>query len=67
MSDQSGGLNLVCPKCIDKDAEMFERVKSRLKYGEKVAVNEIANRTGIDRKHIERWVRAGRLGEGLDI
>lgn len=62
MSDTTGSANPVCQNCAEKDAEMFDRVKSKLQYGEKVSVHDIAQRTGVERKHIERWVRTGRLG-----
>ena len=62
MSDVSGSSNPVCSKCVDKDTELFERVKSRLKYGERVTVAQLVQRTGVQRSHIERWVKTGRLG-----
>jgi Fe-S-cluster-containing dehydrogenase component len=51
----------VCMDCSDQDSELFEKTKNLLKYGEKISAAELAARSGIEKKHIERWVNTGRL------
>ncbi len=59
----SGGVgSSVCRDCWDKDEEMFQKVKSAIKFGQKVLPDELAAKTGIDVKHINRWVLNGRFG-----
>ena len=52
----------VCSNCFDKDEEMFHKAKNSLRFGEKVSVEELARKTGIEVEHIQRWVRIGRFG-----
>ncbi len=51
----------VCSACFDYDQELFDRVKKSLKYGERITAEDLAQRTGVDSKHIKRWTRLGRL------
>lgn len=51
----------VCSSCFDYDQELFDRVKKALRYGERITPEELANRTGVDAKHIKRWTSLGRL------
>lgn len=53
--------NPVCIKCLDHDADLFERVKATLKYGERVSTEELSTRSGVEPEHIRRWIKTGRL------
>lgn len=52
----------VCSDCWDKDEEMYQKVKSNMKFGQKLFPEELANKTGVDIKHIQRWINQGRFG-----
>ncbi len=52
----------VCKDCWDKDEEMFQKVKSAIKFGQRVLPDELASKTGVDIKHINRWAQQGRFG-----
>jgi hypothetical protein len=52
----------VCSDCWDKDEEMYQRAKSVLKFGQRVFPEELSSKTGIDIKHIQRWIEQGRFG-----
>jgi hypothetical protein len=54
--------NGVCFDCKEKDDELFALAKNSMKFGEKILLEELSNRCGIDSKHIMRWVRHGRFG-----
>ena len=59
----AGGVTAgVCKECWDKDEEMFQKVKSAIKFGQKVLPDELAAKTGIELKHINRWAQNGRFG-----
>ncbi len=52
----------VCSDCWDKDEEMYQKVKSTMKFGQKLLPEELASKTGVDIKHIQRWMVQGRFG-----
>jgi hypothetical protein len=52
----------VCSDCWDKDDELFESVRSVMKFGEKFVPEVIAEKSGVELKHITRWARIGRFG-----
>ena len=52
----------VCNECMEKDDELYTMAKNSMKFGEKMLPEELSNKTGIDYKHIMRWVRYGRFG-----
>lgn len=52
----------VCSDCWDKDDELFENVRNVMKFGEKFIPEVIAEKSGVDIKHINRWARIGRFG-----
>jgi hypothetical protein len=47
---------------MDKDDEMYTKAKNCMKFGEKMLPEELSHKTGIDTKHILRWVKHGRFG-----
>ncbi len=51
----------VCADCIDEDDKLFAKVKSSIGFGQKLLPDELAAKTGVDIKHINRWVNAGRF------
>ncbi len=55
--------NGVCFDCKEKDDELFTLAKNSMKFGEKMLLEELSNRSGIDCRHILRWVRYGRFGD----
>ncbi len=52
----------VCGDCWSKDEEMFQKVRAAMKFGQKVFPEELAGKTGVDIKHINRWMQQGRFG-----
>ncbi len=52
----------VCNDCLDKDDELYNKAKNSMKFGQKMLPEELSQRTGIDYKHIQRWIRTGRFG-----
>lgn len=52
----------VCQDCWDKDEEMFQKAKGAIKFGQRVLPEELSSKTGIDLKHINRWIAQGRFG-----
>ena len=52
----------VCNECMDTDKELYDKARSSLKFGEKVLPEELADKTGIEIKHIKRWMEIGRFG-----
>jgi hypothetical protein len=52
----------VCSDCWDKDEDMYQKVKSNMKFGEKLLPEELSAKTGVDIKHIQRWAAQGRFG-----
>ena len=52
----------VCSDCFDKDDELFDKVRSVMKFGEKFMPEALSEKTGVDIKHIQRWARLGRFG-----
>lgn len=52
----------VCGDCWEKDDMLFDKVRSAMKFGEKFLPEVLADKTGVDIKHIQRWARQGRFG-----
>jgi hypothetical protein len=52
----------VCTDCWDKDDELYESVRSVMKFGEKFIPELISEKSGVDLKHIIRWSLIGRFG-----
>jgi hypothetical protein len=52
----------VCKECWPKDDELFDKVRSVMKFGEKFLPEVLAEKTSVDIKHIRRWLNQGRFG-----
>ena len=52
----------VCSDCWEKDDELFDKVRNAMKFGEKFAPDVLAEKTGVEMKHFQRWTRLGRFG-----
>lgn len=52
----------VCPECTEEDKALFNQARAHLRFGEKVLPEDLANKSGVPLKHIERWVDIGRFG-----
>lgn len=52
----------VCNECTDKDKELYDQARTCLDFGERVLPEDLSAKSGVDIKHIKRWVRIGRLG-----
>lgn len=52
----------VCADCWEKDEKLYNAAISTLKFGERVFPEELSAKSGIDIKHIQRWIRQGRFG-----
>lgn len=52
----------VCPDCWEKDDEMFDKVRNVMKFGERFIPEALAEKSGVDVKHLNRWYKLGRLG-----
>jgi len=52
----------VCSDCWEKDDEMFDKVRSAMKFGEKFLPEVLSEKTGVEMKHLQRWARQGRFG-----
>lgn len=48
----------LCERCIE---ELFEEVKKYIEEHPDNSIQDIAKETGIEQKHIKRWIREGRL------
>lgn len=55
------GVEDVCPSCLAKEHEEFEKVRSYLAEHRNASVTEVSGETGVAVAQIHRWVRAGRL------
>jgi NMD protein affecting ribosome stability and mRNA decay len=51
----------VCGDCLDEDQKLYEKARDSIKFGESVTPEIIQQRTGIELKHIRRWIKYGRL------
>tara|TARA_B100001989_G_C24123568_1_gene262119 strand:- start:27 stop:266 length:240 start_codon:yes stop_codon:yes gene_type:complete len=51
----------VCADCMEEDKELYDKARNFLKFGEKVLAEELAQKSGVDLKHIQRWISIGRL------
>lgn len=54
----------ICPDCWEKDESLYNQARSALRFGEKVFPEELSAKTGIEIRHIQRWIRQGRFGGG---
>ena len=52
----------VCKDCWDKDDELYDKARSSMKFGEKFIPAVLAQKTGVDIAHIQRWASLGRFG-----
>ena len=52
----------VCADCWDKDEELFQKAKGAMKLGQKFLPEQLAGKTNIELKHIQRWAKQGRFG-----
>jgi hypothetical protein len=52
----------VCFECFDEDERMFQELKSIIQIGQKLGLFELSDRSGIQPKHIKRWIDLGKLG-----
>lgn len=57
----SNNVSGVCSDCWEKDDELFDKVRSVMKFGEKFLPEVLSEKTGVDIKHIKRWARQGRF------
>ena len=55
------GVDPVCPACLEKDQEEFQRVRDYLREHPDAAVVEVSAATGVEVERLHRWARAGRL------
>lgn len=51
----------VCENCIEEDQQLYHTARDSIKFGEIVTPEIVSERTGIEVKHIMRWIRKGRL------
>jgi hypothetical protein len=52
----------VCKDCMERDKELFDRARSCMNFGERVLPEELAEKSGIELRHIQRWAEIGRFG-----
>ncbi len=52
----------VCADCWDKDEQMFQKVRGAMKFGQRLLPDELSTQTGVEIKHINRWMQQGRFG-----
>jgi len=52
----------VCGDCWEKDEQLFQKAKSHIKFGERLLIEELSGKSGVDLKHIQRWIEQGRFG-----
>lgn len=55
------GRKSICPNCLDKEEELFMKVKNYLYECPDASIKEVAEQTEIDESLIMDWVREGRL------
>lgn len=53
--------NKLCPKCMQKRNEMFNRVKDYLRTYPKAQLQEVVDQTGISLEQIREYINEGRL------
>lgn len=53
--------NRICPRCIQKEEEKFETVKSFLWDNPKATLTQVVENTGVEEQKIIRYVREGRI------
>ncbi|MDI3281482.1 MAG: MerR family transcriptional regulator [Bacillota bacterium] len=51
----------ICPECVRKEEEDFERVRRYLRENPRATVMEVAEATEVDQHLIQQWLREGRL------
>lgn len=51
----------ICPACIEKEEEMYEKVRKYLKENPGVPIQEVSEKTGVPEEKIIRFLREGRL------
>lgn len=53
--------NRYCNKCQKIEQQMLSRVKSHLKYNASASIDDVSRKTGVDKKHINRYIREGKI------
>ncbi|MDK2896848.1 MAG: hypothetical protein PWP04_968 [Candidatus Atribacteria bacterium] len=51
----------ICPSCLEKEEEEFQRVKDFFLHHPQASIVEAAQETGVEKKFILQFVREGRL------
>ncbi len=52
----------VCKDCTEVDEKLFDKARNHLGFGQQISPEELAEKSGVDLKHIERWAHVGRFG-----
>jgi hypothetical protein len=52
----------VCKDCMEQDKQLFDKARGCLNFGEKILPEELAEKSGVDLRHIQRWAEIGRFG-----
>jgi len=52
----------VCSDCWEKDDILFDKVRDVMKFGERFVPEVLAEKSGVDIKHLNRWYQIGRFG-----
>lgn len=60
------GTGPLCPDCVRKDAEQFERLRSHLEETPGAFIQETCEATGVSPATIRRFVAEGRLSMAAD-
>ncbi|MBC7216847.1 MAG: MerR family transcriptional regulator [Candidatus Caldatribacterium sp.] len=58
----------ICPACLEKEEEEFQKVKEFFRQHPKARLEEVSEATGVDKKTILEFLKEGRLqvAEGLE-
>lgn len=62
----NGEGDIICPRCIQKEQDDFERVKKYLSENHSTE-KETAEATGVPEATLTKWVREGRLSFGAGV
>ena len=54
----------LCPTCIEKEDEQFEKVRKYLHRNPNASMSEVSEQTEVEPETIEKFLRDGRLQEG---
>jgi len=57
----SSSMEIVCPACVKKEAEMFERVYEYVKENPNCSISEVSEACEVSTKRILQYIREGRI------